>query len=45
MEQIMNIITESEIEQIAIDHLVELGYKYIPGPEIAPDGRMWGWYR
>jgi len=34
----MNIITESEIEQIAIDHLIELGYKYIPGPYISPDG-------
>lgn len=27
----MNIITESEIEQIAIDHLIGLGYKYISG--------------
>ena len=32
------IITESEIEQVALDILSELGYKIIYGPDIAPDG-------
>lgn len=32
------IITESEIEQVALDILSELKYKVIYGPDIAPDG-------
>ena len=31
-------ITESEIEQFALDILSGLGYKVIYGPDIAPDG-------
>jgi len=31
-------ITESTIEDLAIQCLDELGYTYFPGPEIAPDG-------
>ncbi|MBL7130391.1 MAG: type I restriction endonuclease subunit R [Candidatus Omnitrophica bacterium] len=32
------IITESEVEQVALDILSELGYKIVYGPDIAPDG-------
>lgn len=31
-------ITESEIEQYAIDLLEQQGYDYLYGPDIAPDG-------
>ena len=31
-------ITESEVEQVALDILSELKYKVIYGPDIAPDG-------
>lgn len=34
----MNPITENEIEQIAIRYLQALGYAYILGPDISPDG-------
>lgn len=34
----MNAISESEIEQIAIDYLQDLGYTYLHGPDISPDG-------
>ncbi|MCX6256607.1 MAG: HsdR family type I site-specific deoxyribonuclease [Bacteroidia bacterium] len=34
----MNPITESEIEQIAIGYLQNLGYSYLLGPDISPDG-------
>ena len=34
----MNIITENEIEEIAINYLQILGYTYIMGPDISPDG-------
>ncbi len=33
-----HIITESEVEEVALDILTELGYKIIYGPDIAPDG-------
>ena len=33
-----HIITESEVEQVALDILSELKYKVIYGPDIAPDG-------
>ena len=29
---------ESVVEEAAIEYLVELGYDYIHGPDIAPDG-------
>jgi len=32
------LITESQIEQVALDILSELGYKILYGPDIAPDG-------
>jgi len=32
------IITESEVEQVVLDILHELGYKIIYGPDISPDG-------
>lgn len=34
----MNLITENEIEQIAIGYFQSLGYRYIHGPDISPDG-------
>jgi len=34
----MNPITENEVEQIAIRYLQELGYSYLLGPDISPDG-------
>ncbi|MBU1875414.1 type I restriction endonuclease subunit R [bacterium] len=34
----MNSITENEIEQITIDSLQKLGYTYLFGPDISPDG-------
>ena len=34
----MNSISEDEIEQIAIGHLRGLGYTYVLGPTISPDG-------
>src|SRR3989338_5164358 len=34
----MKILTESSIEQVALDILSELKYKVIYGPDIAPDG-------
>jgi len=33
-----HVITESEVEQVALDILAELKYKIIYGPDIAPDG-------
>ena len=30
-------LCESEIEKMAIEELVELGYTYLSGPDIAPD--------
>ena len=33
-----NNFTESEIESFSIDELKRLGFSYIPGPAIAPDG-------
>jgi len=32
------IITESAVEDLAIQCLEELGYTYLPGPDISPDG-------
>jgi len=34
----MNSISENDIEQIAIEYLQSLGYQYINGTEISPDG-------
>jgi type I restriction enzyme, R subunit len=34
----MHSITESDIEQICLKYLDELGYSYLPGPNISPDG-------
>lgn len=34
----MSIITESQIEQVVLDILQEIGYKIVYGPDIAPDG-------
>ncbi len=34
----MNLITENEIEQIAIGYFLSLGYIYVSGPDISPDG-------
>jgi len=34
----MNPITENDIEQLAIQYLEELGYGYVAGPDISPDG-------
>ncbi|MBU4303302.1 MAG: type I restriction endonuclease subunit R [Candidatus Omnitrophica bacterium] len=36
----MHNFTESEIENFSIDELKQLGFSYIPGPEIAPDGEV-----
>jgi type I restriction enzyme R subunit len=36
----MNVITESEIEGIALDYLNSLGYEIINGPTISPDGEV-----
>ncbi len=33
----MTTITESEVEEAALDILSELGYKILHGPDIAPD--------
>ena len=33
-------ITENEIEQIAIAELQELGWEYVPGAAISPDGEQ-----
>ena len=33
-----NNFTESEIESFSIDELKQLGFSYVPGPTIAPDG-------
>lgn len=33
-----HMITESEVEQVALDIFSDLGYKIIYGPDIAPDG-------
>ena len=33
------VITESEIEQVVLDILSELGYKVFYGPDLAPDGK------
>lgn len=32
------IITESEVEKVALEIISELGYKILYGPDIAPDG-------
>jgi type I restriction enzyme R subunit len=37
MTNIINNITESQIEEFAITLLEESGYQYIGGPDIAPD--------
>jgi type I restriction enzyme, R subunit len=34
----MKSITESDVEQICLRYLSELGYLYLSGPEISPDG-------
>ena len=34
----MNLITENEIEQITLSYFQTLGYIYLPGPDISPDG-------
>ena len=34
----MRTFTESEIESFSIDELKRLGFSYVPGPAIAPDG-------
>jgi type I restriction enzyme R subunit len=34
----MTAFTESEIEVFSLDELKDLGFSYIPGPSIAPDG-------
>lgn len=34
----MNIITENQIEQIALQYFENLGYKIVHGPDISPDG-------
>jgi type I restriction enzyme R subunit len=34
----MNVITENQIEEIALRYLEGLGYTYLHGPDIAPDG-------
>ncbi len=34
----MAILSENEIEQIGLDYLMRLGYFYINGPDISPDG-------
>nr|WP_187774782.1 hypothetical protein [Pedobacter sp. BS3] len=33
-----NSITENEIEEIALDYLKSLGYEYLNGLNISPDG-------
>lgn len=30
-------LCESEIEKMVIDELIDLGYDYVAGPDIAPD--------
>jgi type I restriction enzyme, R subunit len=30
-------ISESSVEDLAIERLIDQGYSYLPGPEIAPD--------
>lgn len=35
----MTRISESAVEDLAIECLLEQGYAYLPGPEIAPDGK------
>lgn len=34
----MNLITENEIEQIALSYLQSMGYTHVWGPDISPDG-------
>jgi type I restriction enzyme R subunit len=34
----MRTITENETESICIKYITELGYNYLPGPDISPDG-------
>jgi len=34
----MKAMTESEVEEAAIEILTELGYDYVFGPDISPDG-------
>jgi len=34
----MSRLTESVVEDAAISWFVELGYSYLPGPEMAADG-------
>jgi type I restriction enzyme R subunit len=34
----MNVITENEIEEIALEYLERIGYEIIHGPDISPDG-------
>ncbi len=35
-----NVITENEIEEIALEHLERIGYKIIHAPDISPDGEQ-----
>jgi type I restriction enzyme R subunit len=35
----MNILSESDIEQIALSYLKNIGYIYIHGTDISPDGK------
>ena len=36
----MTKLTESKIEEFAVELFEQLGYKYFYGPDIAPDGKM-----
>ncbi len=36
----MTHITEDEVEQYGIDLLASLGYQYVYGPDMAPDGNV-----
>ena len=40
MTKVTNKITESAIEQFAIELLEKSGYQYVYGPDIAPDYGM-----
>ena len=36
----MAVISEDHIEQVVIQEFIELGYRYINGTDISPDGSM-----
>ena len=36
----MTKLTESHIEEFAVELFEQIGYKYFYGPDIAPDGEM-----